>query len=85
VIEKEWPERWLTALQQSFPHRWRALAASSGDGLRKLLASAEDLQEATFLCANGLLSRRNATATQMNDIGKRLLTFAIEPLEKRAL
>lgn len=83
VIEEEWPERWLAALQQRFPHRWRELAASSGDGLRKLLASAEDLQEATFLCANGLLSRRNATAAQLNDIGKRLLTFAIEPLEER--
>jgi hypothetical protein len=34
------------------------LAAAAGDGLRKLLASSEDLQEATVLCANSLLSRR---------------------------
>jgi hypothetical protein len=83
VIEEEWPKRWLTALQQRFPRRWCDLAASSGEGLRKLLASGEDLQEATFLCANGLLSGRRMTAAQLNDIGKRLLTFAIEPLEER--
>jgi hypothetical protein len=50
--------------------------------MRKLLASGEDMQEATFLCANGLLSRRNATAAQLDDMGRRLVTFAIEPLEK---
>jgi hypothetical protein len=83
AIEEEWPERWLTALQQRFPDRWRALAVSSGDGLRKLLTSGEDLQEATFICANGLLSGRRMTAAQLSDIGRRLLTFAIEPLEGR--
>ena len=81
-IENEWPQRWLVALQQCFPHRWRELAASAGDGFRKLLASGEDLQEATYFCANGLLSRRNVTADRLNDIGRRLLAFAIEPLEQ---
>lgn len=82
TIENEWTQRWSAALRQCFPHRWRELAASAGDGLRKLLASGEDLQEAAFLCANGLLSRRNATADQLRDIGRRLLVFAIEPLEQ---
>ncbi|EEF58207.1 hypothetical protein [Pedosphaera parvula] len=82
AIEEEWSERWRAALPQCFPHRWRELAATSGDGMRKLLSSGEDLQEATFLCANGLLSRRNTTAAQLNDIGRRLITFAIEPLEE---
>jgi hypothetical protein len=81
IIEKEWPRRWATALKQCFPHRWRELAATTGDGLRKLLASGEDLQEAAFICANGLLSGRNATPDQLRDVGRRLLTFAIEPLE----
>ena len=58
------------------------LAYTAGDGFRKLLDSGEDLQEATFFCANGLLSRKNATANQLRDIGRRLLTFAIEPLEQ---
>lgn len=82
VIENDWPKLWTTALQQCFPHRWRELAATAGDGFRKLLDSGEDLQEATFFCANGLLSRKNATADQLRDIGRRLLTFAIEPLEQ---
>ena len=82
VIENEWPQRWTIALQQTFPHRWRELASTAGNGFRKLLDSGEDLQEVTYLCANGLLSRRNATADQLRDIGRRLLTFAIEPLEQ---
>ena len=82
AIENEWPQRWTAAVRQCFPHRWRELAATAGDGMRKLLASGEDLQEATFLCGNGLLSRRNRTAAQMNDIGQRLIRFAIEPLEQ---
>jgi hypothetical protein len=82
AVENEWPKRWSAALQHCFPHRWPELAATAGDGLRKLLASGEDLQEATFLCANGLLSQRNTTADQLNAIGRRLLTFAIEPLEQ---
>ena len=82
VIEHQWPQRWSAALQHCFPHRWRDLTATAGDGFRKLLASGEDLQEATYFCANGLLSRRNATAEQLLDIGRRLLAFAIEPLEQ---
>lgn len=114
---EQWPERWAKALQHCFPHRWGELAASAGAGLRRLLASAEDLQEATFQCANSLLSGRNQdrdddydhngnniinghmttttsandrsssgidrfTAEQLKDIGQRLVTFAIEPLEE---
>ena len=83
VIEGKWPLRWESALRECLPRRWREFAASAGAGLRRLLASGEDLQEATFFCANGLLARRNTTASQLNDLGKRLLAFAIEPLEKR--
>lgn len=76
-----WPEPWEKALQQSFPHRWRELATSAGDGLRKLLASAEDLQEAAELNRNSLLSRRPATAEDLRIAGERLLSFAVEPLK----
>jgi hypothetical protein len=82
AIENEWPQRWSAALQHCFPHRWRELATTASDGCRKLLASGEDLQEATYFCANGLLSRRNVTAEQLLDVGRRLLAFAIEPLEQ---
>jgi hypothetical protein len=84
TIENEWPQRWTAALQQTFPHRWRELASTAGDGFRKLLDSGEDLQEATYFCANGLLSRRTVAADQLLDIGRRLLAFAIEPLEQAA-
>jgi hypothetical protein len=79
---ESWSEVWAKALQTCFPHRWRDLAASAGDGLRKLLASDEDLQEATYHCANSLLSRRQRTAEELRAIGQRLLVFAVEPLEK---
>ncbi|MDP2886363.1 MAG: hypothetical protein Q8P51_15210 [Ignavibacteria bacterium] len=65
-----------------FPHRWRELAASAGEGLRKLLKSPEELQEAAYHCANGLLSRRGITVGQFTDAGRRLLVFAVEPLEE---
>jgi len=79
---ERWPDAWLVALQQCFPHRWRELAATASDGLRKLLASGEDLQEATVLCANSLLSRRRTTAEQLGLVGQRLVAFAIEPLRE---
>ena len=79
---EQWPERWARALQHCFPHCWRDLAASAGAGLRKLLASDEDLHEATFHCANSLLSGKNVTTEQLQAIGQRIITFAIEPLEE---
>ena len=77
---EEWHASWQGALTKCFPHRWRELATSAGDGLRKLLASAEDLQEAVVLNANGLLSRRPASAADLRIGGQRLLTFAVDPL-----
>ena len=81
---EQWPEAWTLALKECFPHRWREFASSAGAGLRKLLASDEDLQEAAEMLAVGLLSRRPPTADQLKPIGERLITFAIEPLEKLA-
>jgi hypothetical protein len=81
---ERWPDAWLVALQQCFPHRWWELASTAGDGLRKLLASGEDLQEATVLCGTGLMSRRPPTAGELRTVGQRLLAFAVEPLEELA-
>ena len=85
AIEEQWPGRWLAGVQRCFPHRWQELAASSGNGLRKLLASPEDLQEAAFLCDNGLLSRNTRSPEQLKTTGERLLAFAIEELERRGM
>jgi len=80
----KWPGEWVKALQHSFPHSWRELAATAGAGLRSLIASGEDLQEATYICANGLLSSRNVTAEQLSAVGERVLAFAVEPLRRLA-
>jgi hypothetical protein len=79
-----WPQLWEKALEHCFPHRWQKLAAVAGAGLRELLASPADLQQAVETCANGLLSGRNVTTEQLNDTGQRLLTFAVVPLEERS-
>jgi hypothetical protein len=80
AIER-WPEDWAKALQSCFPSHWRAHAATAGSGLRRLLGSGEDLQEAAVLCANGLLSRKVMSAERLGAVGRRLLAFAVEPLE----
>lgn len=79
---EDWPAAWERALRSRFPHRWRELARSAGAGLRRLLESDEDLQEATALCAAGLLARRPLTADQLKATGRRVLSFAVEPLER---
>ncbi len=79
---EDWVTPWTRSLQSCFPTRWRELATSTGKGLRRLLHSPEDLQEATVLCNNGLLSQRNRTADQLQAAGSRLLAYAVEPIEK---
>ncbi len=79
---EQWTPMWALALERCFPRRWRELAATCGAGLRKLLASGEDLQEAAVLCGQGLLSRRPPTADELEAGGRRLMAFAIEPLEQ---
>ena len=49
---ERWPQLWTKSLQQSFPKRSQKLAAHTGDGIRALLASPADLQQATNLCNN---------------------------------
>jgi len=78
---ERWAEDWAKALQSCLPSHRRALAASAGAGLRRLLGSDEDLQEAAVICANGLLSRQAMSAEQLRLIGQRVLAFAVEPLE----
>ena len=76
----EWPQLWRAGLQACFPATWRDLAARAGDGVRALLVSPGDLQEAVFTCNNGLLANRNVEAEALRVTGERLLAFALEPL-----
>jgi hypothetical protein len=81
---EQWPGAWAEALRSCFPGRWRELSSTAGAGMRRLIASDEDLQEAAEMLAVGLLSRRPPTAAQLEVVGERLITFAIEPLERSA-
>ncbi len=79
-----WSGVWEKALHTCFPHRWRELAGRTGAGLRELLASPGDLQQAAETCANSLLAGKNVDSEQLDAIGQRLLALAIVPLEQKA-
>jgi len=80
----QWPAHWQEALQSRFPNDWRDLARQAGTGLRKLLDSPNDLEEARHTCVFGLLASLPPTADQLRIVGQRLMADAIEPLEERA-
>ncbi|MGC4074016.1 MAG: hypothetical protein QM760_16190 [Nibricoccus sp.] len=67
-----WPAAWTEALIALFPERWKALATQVGAGLRALLASPEDLEEAAYTCNNGLLASRPVTPEQLRITLERL-------------
>jgi len=77
-----WTDIWQKALQDRFPEDWHNLAHRTGAGLRELLDSAQDLNEAHHTCAYGLLASRPPTMEQLKMAGLRLLQDAVEPLEK---
>jgi hypothetical protein len=79
-----WADRWAAALKDRFPARWRELAGRVGDGLRALLNSPFDMQQAVETCNNGLLANRNVTTEQLDATGKRLLKDAVADIERMA-
>ncbi len=78
----DWPATWQGAIRARFPKNWKTLARRTGAGLRQLLNSPNDLDEARHTCENGLLASSPPTAEQLRLVGLRLLQDAIEPLEK---
>lgn len=79
-----WPAIWLAALKNRFPAEWRKLARRTGQGLRALLSSAPDLDQALHTCVNGLLASNPPTLAILRITGQRLMSDVIEPLEKEA-
>jgi len=77
-----WPQMWSECLRYCFPDRVQTLVASLGNGLKEMLDSPSDLQQAVDNCATGLLSGRNISAEQMKDTGERLMVFVIEEVKK---
>ena len=81
---EKWADQWSETITARFPDRWRSLAATVGDGLRKLLASDTDLTEALEHCNSGLLAFRPVRFQELRSVGERVLSSAVEPLELRA-
>ena len=71
-------------MQNRFPDEWRALASRAGTGLRALLASEQDIEQALYTCAYGLLVSRPPTLEQLRIVGRRLVQDVILPLEVEA-
>jgi hypothetical protein len=84
-VVDSWTSEWVDAMTACFPDRWRRLAGRAGSGIRELLASPVDLEEATYTCNNGLLAQAPATRELLAIAGHRLLSDAIEPLERHAM
>jgi len=81
-----WPELWAEALQIRFPSKWKKLALQAGSGLRELLNPEHeaDFEEALHTCSYGLLATQLVTAALLRVTGERLITDAIEPMERIA-
>ncbi len=81
----EWPLRWRAALEKRFPNEWRDLAARAGAGLRQLLDSKLDLDQATAISNLSLLRGRDLGPAQLHATGRRVLVEVLRPLESAAL
>lgn len=78
-----WPDLWLDALINCFPNDHKLLTAKVGAGLRALLNSGADLEEALTTCNNGLLAGAQLTVGEFESSAKRLIVFVVEALETR--
>lgn len=81
---RPWATSWKNALETCFPNEWRVLAHRVGDGLRELLASPTNFEEAHHTCLNGLLASQPPTLDAIRAAGDRMLGDAVETLEEIA-
>jgi hypothetical protein len=75
-----WGARMADALRVRFPDRAAGLARGAGSGLRDLMASAGDRDEALGICNRGLLSSMEVGRDAFLAIGQRVIQRVIEPL-----
>lgn len=76
-----WPLAWEMALETCFGTEARGLASRVGAGVRLLLDSPNDLEEARYACEYGLLAAQPPTLGQLRAIGRRLLEEVARPVE----
>ena len=79
-----WIALWLPALQHCFPTKWTVVGNDLGNGLRELLRSDADFDQAYDTCINGLLSSISTTKDELRATADRLMADAITPVEAAA-
>ncbi len=79
-----WAPRWLAALKERFPHHWKELALHAGDGIRALLASPADLQQAAEIANRSLLAGKHVNEQTLRATAQQFLMFVIADLENLA-
>lgn len=79
---RPWAIQWQKALETCFPDEWQSLSLRVGHGLRALLKSPTDLEEAHHTCLNGLLASQPPTIDALRAAGDRILGDVVETLEE---
>lgn len=79
---RSWSKDWEFALQSCFPYEWESLVKNVGLGLRALLHSDVDMNEAHHTCVYGLLSSFGVEGSELKEVGERILGDAVERLEE---
>lgn len=82
---RPWATAWSDALKACFPGEWQTLALRAGAGLRAVMASQSDFEEAHHTCLNGLLASQPPSQDSLFAAGERLLVDAVETLEAAAI
>jgi hypothetical protein len=82
---EKWPTAMWAALQSKFPTASDDLARQAARGVRALLASPEDLDQALAIANVGLLASLYVDRDAFAATGRRLLSEVMEPLEDIAL
>ena len=79
-----WAPRWIAALKGRFPNHWQELALHAGDGIRALLASPQDLQQAAEIANRGLLAGKPVNEQTLRATAEQFLAFVIDELDALA-
>ena len=80
-----WAGQMANALRERFPGRARQLAQGAGSGLRELMASDGDRDEAPSICNKGLLASMEVGRDAFEAMGRRVIQHVVEPLAEASL
>ena len=80
-----WPKIWVDSLKSRFPKQFNSLAPTVGDGLRALLASENDLEQAVHTCNHGLLVDDVVKVTELKLTGKRFMQDVVDVFEQMVM